>query len=314
MFEIAIYLVIGFILLYYGADWLIKGACSIAFALRISQLIVGLTVVSYGTSAPELIVSLKAAIGGYGDISLGNIIGSNIANICLVLGLSAMINPLKIQKQILNFDILYCIAVSVILYFFLYFDQLIGRFEGLFFVLLLIFYLYLLWRKSLKERGIVQIPDELNKLSFSPIKSVFLLLVGMSALVGGGHFFVEGAVKTARLFGLSDALIGLTVVAVGTSLPELAASLVASIKKKDDISVGNIIGSNIFNICLIVGLTSFITPIHSKDISGQDFVFMLGSVIILYPIMWTGRKITRAEGFFLFTIYVVYIYLLIRKG
>ncbi|HOK04671.1 MAG TPA: calcium/sodium antiporter [Victivallales bacterium] len=304
---IFIYLFLGIVLLYYGAEWLIKGACSIALNLRISQLIIGLTVVAFGTSAPELVVSLKASVSAYGDIAIGNVIGSNIANICLILGIASIISPIKIQKQILNFDLLFCIIISIVLWIFIFFDAFLGRLEGIFLVGIFLIYIFLLWKKSLKEENLIQIPEELSNIRSSNLVSFFLVFLGIISLVGGGYFFVEGAVKLARLMKISEAVIGLTIVAVGTSLPELAASVVAAIKKKDDISVGNIVGSNIFNICLILGLSSIISPIKVKDIGGSDFFFMLFSVIILYPIMLTGNIISRREGGFLLLVYVVYI-------
>ncbi len=313
--EIIIYLVVGLALLYFGAEWLVKGACNIAFILRISQLIVGLTVVAFGTSAPELIVSLKAGIGGHGDISIGNVVGSNIANICFILGLAAMINPLKIDMQILKFDLIVCIAASIAFWVFIL-DGAVSRAEGVVLFAMLLAYVKLLIRISLKDKaklGSSGAGAE-TKVGHSVPKSMFLLVAGLAALVGGAHLFVEGAVKLAKLLNVGEAVIGLTVVAVGTSLPELAASVVAAVKKKDDISVGNIIGSNIFNICCIIGIVAMIGPIEAREVSFMDFAFMLGSALVLFPIMLTGRIITRLEGLFLVVIYVVYVAMLWPKG
>ncbi len=313
--EIIIYLAIGFVLLYFGAEWLVKGACNIAFILRISQLIVGLTVVSFGTSAPELIVSLKAGISGHGDISIGNVVGSNIVNICFILGLAAMINPLRIDDQILKFDLIVCIAASIVFWIFIL-DGVVSRAEGFVLFAMLLAYVTLLLRISLKDKEKLE-PSGAGaetKVGHSVPKSMLLLVAGLAALVGGAHLFVEGAVKLAKLLKVSEAVIGLTVVAVGTSLPELAASVVAAVKKKDDISVGNIIGSNIFNICCIIGLVSMIAPIEAKGVNSMDFAFMLGSALVLFPIMFTGKIITRLEGLFLVIIYVVYVGMLWPKG
>ncbi|WP_288561851.1 calcium/sodium antiporter, partial [uncultured Victivallis sp.] len=236
---IAIQLLAGIALLYYGAEWLVKGGVGIAARLGIPPLIIGLTLVSFATSAPELVVSVKAALAGSGDISIGNVVGSNICNVGLILGLSALITPLAVEKQLLKFDVPVLIAVSLLLSGLGIATGGIGRIAGAVFFLLLIGYVLCNVRTALKGDGAndAEVADEVKENRNMKLPTAFALVaVGLAALVGGAHLLVEGAVAIGDALGVSKAVIGLTVVAVGTSLPELATSVVAAIRHQDDIA------------------------------------------------------------------------------
>lgn len=309
--EIALYLLGGLIGLFLGGEGLIRGSSSLALKVGISPLVVGLTVVALGTSSPELLVSLKAALMGSSSIALGNIIGSNIANIALILGLAAVIRPLQVHANVIKREIPIMIGVSLLLVFFLI-DGTVGFIEGLIFVILLIAYTIINIFLSLKENKEIEKEFEEGLKSKLNIPTAVLFIVaGLALLFFGADLFLKGAVSLAKVFNVSDAIIGLTVVAVGTSLPELFTSIVATIKKESDIAVGNAVGSNIFNILSILGISAIIIPIKSDQISYFDFGVMLAAAFILLPLSYSGFRISRLEGILLLTGYLIYIFLLI---
>lgn len=303
-----IQLVIGLGLLTYGAERLVHGASSVAFKLGLSPLVIGLTVVAFGTSAPELVVSVGATIAGNSDIAIGNVVGSNIANIALILGLTAMIRPMSIHLRILKKEIPIMIFVTFFTSIFIIGDE-ITRLEGaLLFAGLIAFIVYSIRSaKSVPADVKEQLIEEPEIDVDAPIwKSWFFIVLGLGLLVGGGELLVRGAVEIATLLGVSQVVIGLTVVAVGTSLPELATSAVAAFKGESDIAVGNVIGSNIFNMLCILGLTGIIHPLDSSNFGLVDLGFMLALTIIILPLMRRGFELNRWEGGFLVLTYVVY--------
>lgn len=310
--EIIIYLVGGLIMLFIGAEGLVRGSSNLAIKIGIAPLVVGLTVVSFGTSAPELVVSLKAAISGNGSISLGNIIGSNIANIALILGVAALIRPLKVHANVIMREIPIMIAISVLLLV-LMIDGEVGFNDGLIFIIALIIYLVVNVILARKEKN-AEVDAEFKeglKSKFGILLSIVFIIVGLALLLIGANLFVQSAVAIAKIFNVSDAIIGLTVVAIGTSLPELITSIVAAYKKEADIAIGNVVGSNIFNILGILGITALVIPISSVGISYVDLGVMLFTAIILFPLSRTGFSISRLEGAFLLAGYAGYIYYLI---
>ena len=297
------------VVLYFGANWLVKGAASVAERLGVSSLVVGLTVVAFGTSTPELIVSTQAALDGLGGISIGNVLGSNIGNIGLILGLSAMIYPLTAHMQLIRFDTPIMIAAAL-LFLVLFLDNTIGRIEGLVFVALVVSYTVFNVVKSRKENQkqvLNEFDESVPKISRHWAFDVVYIILGLAALIIGSEFLVKNAVGLARMLGLSEAVIGLTIVAVGTSMPELATSIVAAVKKQPDIAIGNVVGSNIFNILGILGITALIKPISSPDINLTDMLVMIGMSLLLLPFIKSGFTLRRWEGAMLFMIYIAYI-------
>jgi len=308
MLEIIALLIAGFVLLYAGSEGLVRGSSSLAISLGISPLLVGLTVVAFGTSSPELVVSVKTSISGQGDISLGNVIGSNISNIMLILGVTALIRPISISSRVIKVEIPITIGVSALL-FLLLLNNSLSRFEGtLLFIGFIIFTIFSYYTS--RKGGDVDAEHEYERKYKSPKKTsfnIFLTVTGLAGLIIGSNLFVDGAIKLAVIFGLSEAVIGLTVVAIGTSLPELATAIVASIKGEGDIAIGNVIGSNIFNVLGILAVAAIINPINSAGINMTDLLVMIVSCVALFPLAFTGRKIDRWEGGLLVVGYIIYI-------
>lgn len=304
---VTVYLFCGIVLLYFGADFLVKGSSRLALRFGVSSLVVGLTVVAFGTSAPELVVSITSGLRGLGDLALGNVIGSNIFNIAVILGISAMIRPLKVHVQILRIDTPIMVAVSLLLVFFLR-DKTISRLEGVFLVVGILMYTMLtiyFVKKNPQSPGNPE--PSLPNLKGTLVLDIFFITGGLGALIAGSQLFVKGAVALAQLLHFSEAVISLTIVAAGTSLPELATSVVAAIKKEEDIAIGNIVGSNIFNILLITGLTGTLTPLHAFGIGTVDLMVMVATAVLLLPLMRTGFRLNRVEGAILFMIYGGYL-------
>lgn len=317
MFLSFIFLAIGIGMLYYGADWLVKGSVRLAIDIGITPLVIGLTVVALGTSSPELVVSISAGLAGNSDIALGNVIGSNICNIALILGIAGLIRPMKVDPKLLKTDVVYMIGFSILLIIFAL-DGNIQWYEGAVFSALIIAYIFLTLRKSRKDNKVSipdELKDELNDESHKkkPTLNIILIIAGFAFLIIGANFFLDGAVAIATYFGVSNAIIGLTLVAFGTSLPELATSIVASIKNENDITLGNAVGSNIFNILLILGVTAIISPISALGFDEVDFIVMLGVSIILIPLAYQKLTITRWNSVILLVIYVAYTYYLYIK-
>ena len=307
---IAIYIIGGLILLYFGANWLVQGAITLALHLGLSPLIVGLTVVALGTSVPEALVSVQAAIGHQGGIALGNVIGSNILNIALILGLSAFFNPLKVDSHLVKADVPLLAGATFMLVVLLE-DFHISRMEGAFLLLCIVFYvtgnIMTVKRTSPEEDKIegMEIPEDSGKTLW---RDVGFLILGIVTLGFGANFLVTGAVDLARIFGLSEALIGLTIVSIGTGTPELATAMMAAFRKTPDLAIGNVVGSNLFNIMFVLGIAGLVAPLDAKGISSVDLYVMLGVTILLLPTVWTGRILDRKEGFLFLAIYVGYLY------
>ena len=307
---IAIYIIGGLILLYFGANWLVQGAITLALHLGLSPLIVGLTVVALGTSVPEALVSVQAAIGHQGGIALGNVIGSNILNIALILGLSAFFNPLKVDSHLVKADVPLLAGATFMLVVLLE-DFHISRMEGAFLLLCIVGYvagnIMTVKRTSPEENKIegVEVPEDHSKNLWRDISFLF---IGLIALAFGSNFLVTGAVDLARIWGLSEALIGLTIVSIGTGTPELATALMAAFRKTPDLAIGNAVGSNLFNIMFVLGIAGLVAPLDGKGISSVDLYVMLGVTILLLPTVWTGRILDRKEGFLFLAIYVGYLY------
>lgn len=308
-------LVLGLLVLIAGGELLVRGAAGLALKARIEPLVVGLTVVAMGTSAPEFVVSLKAAIIGNADISVGNVVGSNIANIALVLGLTAIIFPVAVDRLVIRQD-WPMMMITSLLFFIFSLDGQLSSFEGIFFFAILIaFTIYLIFR-SKWTTGSSKEPDSQTEHETAKSQPYLILLLfialGCAALYFGAEWLITSSVQIAQSLGLSEKIIGLTLVAVGTSLPELVASVMAALRKQPEIALGNLIGSNIFNILGVLGITSAINPIQiSQEILDSDIYWMLGISAILFPLMYFGSKIGRINGFALLAVYFVYTTLLL---
>ncbi len=309
-------LVLGLVLLYYGAEFLVKGSSSLAFQLGVTPLLIGITIIAFGTSSPELTVSVGAALTGNSGIALGNVVGSNICNILLILGIAALIRPLEVKVQLVRLDVPVLIVCSVVLGLFLI-DRTISRIEGGVLFAGICLYVFYNIREARKARLKVQeqVSEDAGIEIIVPSRSVLFAVSGLLLLLTGGYVFVEAAVKLATHFGVSKILIGLTIVAIGTSLPELATTVLASIKGAADIAIGNVVGSNIFNILAILGLVAIIQPIQDVEIDVWDITVMIGAAVCLLPVMRTGFQISRREGFVLLLLYAAYMtFLILSKG
>lgn len=307
-------ILLGLTLLVVGGEFLVRSSVALSFKLKLSKMVIGLTVVSFATSAPELIVSLKAALDGFSDISLGNVIGSNIANIGLVLGITAVITPLLIDRDFyrLNWPIL--MFFSIALFLLLKSGGELTRLEGFGLLVFLSGYIGLLIYNARKnynksDGAVNEVDETLSRVS--NFKIVIWLLIGILALWGGSEWLVRGAVDLATNLGISERVIAVTMIAVGTSIPELAASVMAALKKEKAISLGNLIGSNIFNIGCVLGVTSFIHPVavKSQEVLSIDIYWMLGFAAILLPISLMSKRyeIGRTKGFIIVVAYATFL-------
>ncbi|SDG93280.1 calcium/sodium antiporter [Psychroflexus sediminis] len=309
-------LIIGLTFLVVGGEFLVRSSVALSLKFNISKMIIGLTVVSFATSAPELLVSLQAALSGYSDISLGNVIGSNIANIGLVLGLTAIISSMDIDKDFLKMNWPVMMVLSGLLYVFLYTENEISRIEGIALIIFMVIFILVLIRKAMK--GEVEVADEVdeNLTQTSGFKIIIWFIIGGIGLYFGSEFLVLGAVGIAESFEVSERVISVTMIAIGTSVPELAASVIAALKKENGISLGNLIGSNIFNIGSVIGITALIQPIflQSKEVLSVDILWMIGFALILLPLVFLPKKnvISRYKGVLLFLAYLVFIFLAFR--
>ncbi|NLP03736.1 MAG: calcium/sodium antiporter [Fibrobacter sp.] len=306
---IAAMILAGLVLLYFGAEGLVRGSASLALKFGMTPLMVGLTVAAFGTSSPELVVSAKAAYNGLGDIVVGNVVGSNIFNVAVILGFAALVRPLKVKNQILRTDAPIMIAVSLVLVLFLR-DRVISRPEAAILATGIIAYIILSVHLSRKENASADIPVSTGK---SPLLDLLFVVAGLGMLIAGSNLLVNGTVKLATYLGVSQAVIGLTIVAAGTSFPELATSVVAGIRGEDDIAIGNIIGSNIFNILCILGVAPFFGQVKTGGIQVLDLAFMLGTSALLLPLMWPKLRIGRAGGMLLVLLYGSYLFLIWPK-
>lgn len=318
MFQAVIFIIIGFILLIKGADFLVNGACGIAKKFHIPEIIIGLTIVSIGTSMPELMVSITSALEGYSDMAIGNVVGSNVANLLLILGLAAILQPLILKKQTRLIEIPICLAVSVIFFFICNQGQDITRIEGL--ILIGLFILFIIYtivmaikgKEFDKEETTAQETESSEGKEDSSLKSVIYIILGIVALKFGGDLAVDNAVKVAQWFGLSEKIISVTILAVGTSLPELVTTVSAAIKKESDIAIGNIIGSNIFNMLLIIGVSALIKPItYNISYNIDMYIVMIAAfVLFLFAYIPPKNQMSRMNGMVYLVIYVVYMVLL----
>lgn len=301
-------MIAGLIILIAGAEILVRGSVGTALRFGLTPLLIGLTIVAFGTSAPELVVSIKAGLDGNGDIALGNIIGSNIANIALILGLASVIQPLKVQASIIKKDIPVLLGVSLLMVLFLM-DGLITQLEGIIFVIGLIAFTGLSVVLAKKETAVEvqqEFEDVLPKKIIPLWLNIAMIVAGLALLIVGAQLLVTAAVELAMTWGMSEAVVGLTIVAIGTSLPELATSVLAALKKEGDIAIGNVVGSNIFNILCILGITAVILPVAIGGITNIDILLMLGLTVLLLPILRSGYVVSRFEGSILLIIYAVY--------
>ncbi len=311
----------GLVLLAVGAEALVRGASRLAAALGISPLVIGLTVVAFGTSSPELSVSVKAAISAQGGIALGNVIGSNIFNVLFILGLSALVAPLVVSQQLVRLDVPVMVAVSVLVLIF-GFDEKLSRSEGLFLVAGLLIYIWFLVWQSRKESA--EVRDEYAKEfgfrgnATSWLANVGFVLGGLALLILGARWLVASAVSMAQDLGVSELVIGLTIVAAGTSLPEVVTSVIASLRGERDIAVGNVVGSNLFNTMGVLGLSSIVAPTGmevSAAVIRFDLPIMIVAAFACLPILFTGGIISRLEGALLLAYYVAYtLYLILAAA
>ncbi|MBR2000304.1 MAG: calcium/sodium antiporter [Lentisphaeria bacterium] len=306
-----LWLAIGSAALYYGAEWLVGGGSKTAKKLGISPLIIGLTLVAYGTSAPELVVSVDSALAGQGGISIGNVVGSNICNIALILGLCAVITPLTVNRAMLKSDVPVMALTAIAFCLIYWWQDGIGRLGGA--ILFAGFVLYNAKviigakKEAALNHSVETATEEDGDKAEKPLYLYLLLAaLGLVVLVLGSKAFLKGAVEIAKLTGLSETVIGLTIVAVGTSLPELATSVVAAIKGERDIAIGNVVGSNIFNILLIMGVAPLITPLTGANIQPMDLIALLATTFLLIPFMITGFRLNRVEGAVLLAMYGAY--------
>lgn len=304
-------IIAGVALVLWGADRMTDGAVAIAQRLNIPPIVIGLTIVAMGTSMPEFCVSLVSALKGTADLAIGNVVGSNIMNVLLIVGVAAMVSPMMISVSTVKKDIPWAVVAAIALAFFCY-DNLLSRYEALvLFVFFLAFICYTLW---CAKKGKITESEESGKKKYSPLMAVGLVLLGLACLIFGSNLFVDSATKVAEALGVSEAVIGLTIVAGGTSLPELATSVVAARKGQSEIAIGNVIGSNVFNIFMILGITGLITPMNMPGITLIDLSLMVLSIILLWFFTYTKFKVERWEGAFLFAILVGYMWWLIANA
>lgn len=304
----------GLILLALGAERLVRGSSSIALRMGVTPLVVGLTIVAFGTGSPEMIVSLQAALTGSGDLALGNIVGSNIANIALILGVAALARPLQVRSVLLRREMPVMIGVTLLLLVLLR-DGELGRVDGAILTAGAIAYtvgIYVASRRVRDAEVAAEFAQEMHEPQASTSRSVAFVIAGFAGLLIGAHVLVNGAVLVAQALGLSQVLIGLTVIAIGTSLPELATSVVAALRNNADVAFGNVLGSNILNILLILGVVAMIQPISATGLRTLDLAAMVGSAALLYPLLWRGRILNRWEGAMLLAGYVAYLVLAVR--
>ena len=305
------YVLVGLILLVVGGEFLVRSSIGLSFKLNISKMVIGMTVVSFATSAPELLVSLQAALDGSPAIAINNVLGSNIANIGLVLGITAIIGPIAVSKDFYKLNWPVMMLFSLVLYYFLWNDNVLTQLEGIILLVGLAVFLFVLIRNARKEDvSIEDIDDALASIGYGKI--LIWLLIGGVALYFGSEFLVDGAKDIAQNMGVSEGVISITMIAIGTSVPELAASIIAAMKGEKAISLGNLIGSNIFNIASVLGLTAIVKeiPVTEATILSRDIFWMLGFAVVLLLLVLLPKKfvLSRFKGIFLFLGYILFIY------
>ena len=304
-----LFVVGGLVLLIAGGNWLLKSAVDLSLKLNIPKIVIGMTVVSFATSAPELIVSVNAALDGFPDLALGNVVGSNIANLGLVLAITILLGSIDVKKSFYTTDWPVMMLASLLFFFFIYFDGVLQMYEGIIMVVFLFIFLVYLLRFQKKA-----VEEESDKpVVMMPIwKTALFLGLGGVALWGGSELLITGSVGLAKNFGVSDRIIAVTIVSIGTSIPELAASIIAIINKEKAISLGNLIGSNIFNLLAVLGITSIITPIKVMDegLLSNDIFWMLGMSFLILPLVFVpkGLRLGWRDGLILLALYVTFVY------
>jgi cation:H+ antiporter len=311
-----LWVILGFILLVIGGEFLVRASVALSFKFNISKMVIGMTVVSFATSAPELLVSLQAALSGSPAIAINNVVGSNIANIALVLGITAMVSVIAVDKSFYKVNWPVMMVFSIALYYFLKNDSVLSALEGgVLFAGLVVFLVFLI-RSAKKDTGSDEVDDTLA--AVSNFKIILWLLIGAAALYFGSEWLVDGSKAIARSIGVSEAVIGVSLIAIGTSVPELAASVIAAAKQEKAISLGNLIGSNIFNIASVLGLTAMVKPIPVTEpsILSTDIFWMLGFSAILIPLIFLPKRfqISRLKGFLLVIGYGVFMFLVFTKN
>ncbi len=303
-----LFVVLGLILLILGGNWLLKSAVGFSLRLQIPKIVIGMTVVSFATSAPELIVSIKSALDGHADIAFGNVIGSNIANLGMVLAITILISTISVEKSFYKTDWPVMMFSSLLLYGFIAFDGVLQSYEGIILLSFLIIFLVYLLRFQKKPAVVDEMPEDDEELPL--YKDVIYLVIGGVALWGGSELLIDGAVGMAENFNISKRVIGITIISIGTSIPELAASIIAVLKKEKAISLGNLIGSNVFNILAVLGITSIITPITISDqgLLTNDIFWMLGVSLLVLPLVFAPvkMKLSWKEGLILLSLYLVF--------
>lgn len=310
-----VYIVVGLLLLVLGGNWLLKAAVALSLKLNIPKIVIGMTVVSFATSAPELIVSIKSALNNATGLAVGNVIGSNIANIGLVLGITVILSTIEVEKSFYKTDWPVMMIASLLLYFFIAFDNTIQQYEGgIMFTLLVVFLIYLL--RFQKQAVVDEMPEDDEELPLYKIAMFFV--IGGFGLWAGSELLINGSVNLAKKMGVSDAIIGVTVVSVGTSVPELAASIIAVMKKEKAISLGNLIGSNVFNILAVLGVTAIITPVKlnadALSLVTNDIYWMLAISFAVLPLVFFPKKLRLnwKDGIILLTSYFVFVFLTLK--
>ncbi|SHI49425.1 cation:H+ antiporter [Arenibacter nanhaiticus] len=308
-----VYIVLGLTLLVLGGDWLLKAAVALSLKLNIPKIVIGMTVVSFATSAPELIVSINAALEGFPDLALGNVVGSNIANLGLVLAITIILGSIDVRKSFYTTDWPVMMLASLLFFGFVYFDGEIQRWEGI--VMVVCLFLFLVYLLRFQKTAVVdEMPEDDVPLPL--YKLVLFLGLGGTALWGGSELLINGAVGLATFYGVSERIIAVTIVSVGTSIPELAASVIAVIKKEKAISLGNLIGSNIFNLLAVLGITAIITPIQVVDqgLLSSDVFWMLGISFLILPLVFIpkGLRLGWRDGIVLLLLYAGFVYITIK--
>lgn len=304
-----LFIVIGLTLLIGGGNWLLKSAVALSLRLNIPKIVIGMTIVSFATSAPELIVSINAALDGFPDLALGNVVGSNIANLGLVLAIILLLGSIDVRRSFYTTDWPMMMLATLVFFGFIFFDGKLVRYEGIIMVVLL--FLFLIYLLKFQKTAVVEEAHE-DDIPLPLYKAVLFLGLGGAALWGGSELLVSGAVGMANNYGVSERVIGITVVSVGTSIPELAASIIAIIKKEKAISLGNLIGSNIFNLMAVMGITSIITPITVMDqgLLSNDIFWMLGISFLIFPLVFfpKGLRLGWRDGTILLIVYAAFLY------
>ncbi len=307
------FIVLGLVILIAGGNWLLRSAVALSLRLSIPKIVIGMTVVSFATSAPELIVSIKAAVEGYPDLALGNVVGSNIANLGLVLGIILLMGSIDVKRSFYTTDWPMMMLASLLFFGFIFFDGVLVRVEGI--ILVVGLFLFLVYLLKYQKTAVVDEAYE-DDVPLPLYKAVLFLGFGGLALWGGSELLVTGSVGLAKNYGVSERIIGITIVSIGTSIPELAASVVAIVKKEKAISLGNLVGSNIFNIMAVLGITSLITPVTVMDqgLLGNDIFWMLGMAFLILPLVFfpKGLRLGWRDGLVLLFTYGLFIYFTIR--